>query len=786
MSSSIKVFMLCALVLIGGPGCEEGTTSNAATGAPLPGVLVTQVKGTCEGSGCRTPNTRTTNPDGRYVFDFYGDVNGANDVQRLGVAGGEPGIEFAFTKTGFDKLNVTHVPIPEVVSTNPERLRSVIPMVQLCPTGSPDTDGDGICDLAEARYAASPIIPGTPKESRSLTRAVLTVTFGQLSAQNSNCTFATRQSLSCRSASARLCRAQGYVSGVGPIEVSPEQARVLCLGGTDTVRITTGIAALTALQSGCSANQSTSNACLMATEQFCRARGFAAGGFGPEEQGGSEVALSCVAGVQARPVQSPFSELDAELAGCPAAGYDNLVCRAAVSRVCERLGYLSGFGPVGQTSTHLALSCVERPPGALGGDPRFAAANLLTTNLNAAPSRVMVVRDSCNGLRLSPVPGRPDLFFGRDFFECKSVARLTVEQRQGGEIRKVRDLLVPPVVIAAGSSGEDHVIETAYDPSSVVFRGETWLAFECIGHRKAGGGGAFGRTAATCIGPVDTSAADPSAWRLDLSRTTVVIQGENFLGASQRMVSASVPKLFTHQDRAYLYWDSARFNAAGNDFEQLVTRGVELQRESGGRRRLLAKQQRAEIASNHPDTTVVWDVVPGNPLSDSAADTFDARSDGRYIYATAALGGSGCVGPLGTSEGCYRTAISRSLMPLAFRAFNGPQINDSGPDAFAHEYSTFVRSPSGGLSILTRLLTSSDPGPFVQEFDVAPPSTTSTLGPICDPVLQPSPNWGVRNGACLPSCGGAGGTAALATSCSSAGLQSAGSAYDTEYCCRTP
>jgi hypothetical protein len=56
--------------------------------------------------------------------------------------------------------------------------------------------------------------------------------------------------------------------------------------------------------------------------------------------------------------------------------------------------------------------------------------------------------------------------------------------------------------------------------------------------------------------------------------------------------------------------------------------------------------------------------------------------------------------------------------------------------------------------------------------------------PICDPVTQPSPQWGYKNGQCLPSCGGLGGTSAFETPCAQNGKVDAGSAYDVAYCCK--
>ena len=61
---------------------------------------------------------------------------------------------------------------------------------------------------------------------------------------------------------------------------------------------------------------------------------------------------------------------------------------------------------------------------------------------------------------------------------------------------------------------------------------------------------------------------------------------------------------------------------------------------------------------------------------------------------------------------------------------------------------------------------------------------SSTPPPVCDPQTQPSPHFGAKDGACLPSCGKLGGAAARpsARECG-AGRFDAGKAYDVPYCC---
>jgi len=67
---------------------------------------------------------------------------------------------------------------------------------------------------------------------------------------------------------------------------------------------------------------------------------------------------------------------------------------------------------------------------------------------------------------------------------------------------------------------------------------------------------------------------------------------------------------------------------------------------------------------------------------------------------------------------------------------------------------------------------------------IASGATPAAPAATCDPTSQPSPHWGVKNGQCLPSCGGLGGTSSFPTPCAQNGKVDAGAAYDVDYCCR--
>jgi len=55
---------------------------------------------------------------------------------------------------------------------------------------------------------------------------------------------------------------------------------------------------------------------------------------------------------------------------------------------------------------------------------------------------------------------------------------------------------------------------------------------------------------------------------------------------------------------------------------------------------------------------------------------------------------------------------------------------------------------------------------------------------VCLPETHAAPHWGTRDGKCLRSCGAVGGTKVTDGPCENHDMVTAGSAYDTEFCCR--
>jgi hypothetical protein len=139
-------------------GCVYGVVNDANTGSAISAANVRVISGTCSGTGCTgSPITEPTNASGLFVFDAYGDQNGAANVKLIAPASGEEAIRLSVQKTGYISRTVYHRPrYQEVTNNDKSYLVSAVTTVYLCPLGSVDSDGDSICDAAEARYSTNP------------------------------------------------------------------------------------------------------------------------------------------------------------------------------------------------------------------------------------------------------------------------------------------------------------------------------------------------------------------------------------------------------------------------------------------------------------------------------------------------------------------------------------------------------------------------------------------------------------------------------------------------------
>ena len=160
--------LAASVAVVGLNGCVYGYINDAATGSAIQDVTVTVASGNCSGSGCTTPIIQKTDSAGLYVFDAYGDRNGADQVQIIMPASGQEALQLVYSRPGYRSVNVYHTPKYEDVTQDGKNYQiSGVQTVYLCALFAPDADGDGICDAAESRYGTSVTSSDTDGDSIS-------------------------------------------------------------------------------------------------------------------------------------------------------------------------------------------------------------------------------------------------------------------------------------------------------------------------------------------------------------------------------------------------------------------------------------------------------------------------------------------------------------------------------------------------------------------------------------------------------------------------------------------
>ncbi|RDX37025.1 hypothetical protein DZA50_03150 [Kangiella sp. HD9-110m-PIT-SAG07] len=147
------LFLAASAALIN--GCIYGTVQDANTGSGVYQAKVSVIKGNCSGNGCNFPEG--TDNSGMYVFDAYGDTNGSANTKFITPASGEEAVTFRVSKPGYQSRTFYHKPdYQKITYSGKTYYVSDAPVVYLCPYGSPDSDGDTICNSAETRYGTDP------------------------------------------------------------------------------------------------------------------------------------------------------------------------------------------------------------------------------------------------------------------------------------------------------------------------------------------------------------------------------------------------------------------------------------------------------------------------------------------------------------------------------------------------------------------------------------------------------------------------------------------------------
>lgn len=324
--------------------------------------------------------------------------------------------------------------------------------------------------------------------------------------------------------------------------------------------------------------------------------------------------------------------------------------------------------------------------------------NTAVTNFFDPSRAIPVITHGCNTFAYAQVADMGSQLVGRRLQNAANDCSgstwqldLTNMNWNTNVISPVGSLFTPPISIEGGA----RTITTAYDPHIVKYNGELWVAFECHGIN-------FSYTVSSCIGPLNLSSG------LDPARTYAVILGNSYLNSDSYAYSGSVPKLVAHQGRLYLYWTAVKMLISNGAWQNITTRGIELEQESSGLRRLWPKGISHAVEANHPSSVEVLGLA-SDTLSNRAADTFDAQSDGVYIYITAGIGGDGCINPWSSSQGCYRLYISRTQRPLATNAFRDDPVDLSLLPTNPQEYSRFFIDSTGTLNVMGAFLVPSTP-----------------------------------------------------------------------------
>ncbi|MCB9654057.1 MAG: DUF4214 domain-containing protein [Deltaproteobacteria bacterium] len=355
------------------------------------------------------------------------------------------------------------------------------------------------------------------------------------------------------------------------------------------------------------------------------------------------------------------------------------------------------------------LTTPSSAPGAFT-IPRFMGSASSTQKAVFSSNKSGLSVQGCNSVAFAQLSPGSDRFLGRELTAggCAGTTwSLTLNRLTNGSMQKVSRILdtTSPIPVPGTASS----ITTAYDPSTVIFGGRRWVAFECHGV-------GFGPMAASCAGALSDDGSS-----VDRNRLSILVDGGNTNPYDASVYSASVPKLLVHQGHLYLYWTSVHARYSTGPWLDITSRGIELEIKSTGR--LGIKGRSTAIKPNDSASVEVWGLGSDN-RSNSVADMFQVYSDGQSVYALAAVGGWNkasfptwqtrapgdsreslmCLTPDSPVTGCYRLAIARSTSPLAVRGFNGTgatyRVADNVLPANPQEYTRLFTYANGTPALM--------------------------------------------------------------------------------------
>jgi hypothetical protein len=296
---------------------------------------------------------------------------------------------------------------------------------------------------------------------------------------------------------------------------------------------------------------------------------------------------------------------------------------------------------------------------------------------------LVLARTGCGANVVSQIPGRVDLFLGRQMIvapgadPCRGTRTGIVLDRLDWTrhaFTLIRWALTTPVTIGRGAAE----ITNAYDPYVASYDNELWVAFECVGRGIQG--------TSTCMGPFDLERA-----AIDPARTYVAIEGRQV--GPHTAYSASDPKLLVYRNRIYLYWTAIR--SEDKKWVSVATRGAELIRERGLLRRFWPAGANRATSSFDPRTNEeVW----------AGADMGSVMAINNVIYATGSDTRGDCVKPTIDVPNCFRVIMARSTSPLRYDVFNRSMAKQDMLPSNPTEYPRFAVDPKGQLFVIGHVL----------------------------------------------------------------------------------
>jgi hypothetical protein len=155
------IFLLIAAMFMSIQGCVYGVARDAATNTAVSGAQI-YAYAKCSGAGCAAHASGSwvitkTGTDGSYIYDAYAYSVDPSEAMYVYPQPGQEALLLLYSKSGYQSRFVWHKPDYKKYSTGGNTYYyTIVPTVYLSPSGALDTDGDGVCDDAEARYGTDP------------------------------------------------------------------------------------------------------------------------------------------------------------------------------------------------------------------------------------------------------------------------------------------------------------------------------------------------------------------------------------------------------------------------------------------------------------------------------------------------------------------------------------------------------------------------------------------------------------------------------------------------------